>query len=77
MNFSSDVDFCRVDIWKSSGKWYATMALSWLGEYEAEGVLQDIFRNLMRQQATGLWAGMTATCLNPYHVNGHPLMIKL
>ena len=73
--FSINPEQVRIDIFKPSGKWYTTIALQWNGYKDI--LIHTAFEQSMDEQYTGLWSGMTAVCLNPYHEHSHPLMITL
>ena len=73
-NNSNDV---RVDVWKTNGKWYTTIVLKWdVYDGGSAELIHQIFRRCMREQHHW-YSGWWATCLEPYHAHGHPLMIKM
>lgn len=80
MGYTTNPQMVRVDIWKGL-KWYTTLELDW-NKYSAGngGVyehIRDTFKRLMDEQYPGQFKGMKATCLEPYHEEGYPLMIEL
>lgn len=64
----------RVDFFKESGKWHATEEMHW--DYYESLDIHDAFLHCLIAQFNGLYAGMTAVCLEPYHIFSHPLMIQ-
>lgn len=85
MGYSDNPHMVRVDVFKPSGKWYTTIALNWDryktgnpqeadSNYES---IHDSFHRCMREQFCNKYCGMLAVCLEPYHENGHPLMITI
>jgi hypothetical protein len=81
MGYTEDSSYVRVDIFKESGKFYTTISLKWdrfnakdkNGKFEN---IHDTFRRCLEKE-TGSWKGMWAVCLEPYHENSHPLMMKM
>ena len=79
MNYCAEESMVRVDIWKPSGKWYTTVALKW-DNYGSEDfkkgdeLIHTTFRRCLEEQFSG-HKGMRATCLQPYHINSHPISI--
>lgn len=73
MGYSEDPSMVRVDFFKPNGKWYATETVKWL---TYEGVdLHSAFAESLAKALNGRMSGMTAVCLEPYHVHAHPVMI--
>jgi hypothetical protein len=75
---------CRVDIFKESGKWYDTISVSFKdNEWKArnaDGAFNPIhksFSNALHEAIRDNFKGCYAVCLEPYHENAHPLMIKI
>jgi hypothetical protein len=77
MGYSNEESSVRVDFFKEYGKWYTTEAIIWTGSY-SDGLIHDEFRKSLSDHFNGSkrLTGMWAVCLEPYHVNSHPLMIK-
>ena len=75
MGYDDNPRMVRVDFFKPSGKWYSTEAIKWLSYDETQ--IHDAFREALRAELGGRLSEMTAVCLHPYHVNEHPLMIKV
>lgn len=78
MGFIDNETMVRVDIFKESGKWYDTVAITFdTYSYKEKGeTIHETFRRCMKDQINR-YEGMTAICLEPYHESAHPLMIKL
>lgn len=85
MGYSDAENSVRVDFFKESGKWYTTEAVKWLTwkgwTPEGEGKhIHAAFAEALNAAGIGLGGrltGMTAVCLEPYHENAHPLMVKI
>jgi hypothetical protein len=81
VNYSDNPADVRVDFFKESGKYYFTERMRWL-DYNAT-LIHDAFResliaHLRCDDGTRLrMAGMWAVCLDPYHKNAFPLMVKV
>ena len=83
MHYSDNPSSVRVDIWTASGKWYETIEMVWDrytttidGEIE---LIHKTFRRCLLKAKPNLKTrheGWMATCLDPYHEHGHPLMLK-
>lgn len=78
MGFTVNENMVRVDFWKPSGKWYDTVELEWDNygsrEYKiGDELIHDTFRRCLKEQFSGHYKGMLATCLEPYHINSHPI----
>jgi hypothetical protein len=84
MGYSNKSDHVRVDFFKPSGRWYTTEEVVWTGGYD-DCLIQDAFVKSLRNHFAkdvitvgGVThqrlSGMTAVCLEPYHVNAHPIM---
>ena len=72
--FSTDVEQVRVDVFRPSGKWSATVALRF-DTYKDE-LIHDVLERCMREQYPEYASGYILVCLDPYHEHSHPLMIK-
>ena len=79
MGYHTNDAMVRVDFFRPSGKWYATEAVHWTGEYR-EGVIRDEFAKSLRDHFATTnpkrLSEMDAVCLEPYHMHSHPIMIK-
>lgn len=64
----------RVDFFKPSGKWYATEAVMWTGDYD--GDIHTAFAKSLRDHLCGRYADLDAVCLHPYHKHSHPITCK-
>ena len=76
MGYTVDDSFVRVDFFKPSGKWYTTEAVKWVKSFD---MLHDEFANSLRnhfKDAPDRLSDMDAICLEPYHVDSHPIQIK-
>lgn len=76
MGYSSDDAMVRVDFFKPSGKWYCTEAVKWTGKYD-HGLIHEEFAKSLRDHLGGRLSDMDAVCLEPYHINEHPIQIKV
>lgn len=77
----------RVDVFKSSGKWYTTCSVDMEGYYAAPLLHKALFDACSREQATGsgwdlttspeqwLQDGGMIVCSEPYHKHSHPIML--
>lgn len=81
MNYSNSPGHCRVDRFKSSGKWYDTISLDMNNDGYNDLDLYDHFIKCLQDQhsswlkeSDGYWS---IVCLEPYHKNSHPIMIKV
>lgn len=79
-NYSINPESCRVDFFKSSGKWYTTEAVLFKGKWKAgsDNLIDDTFRLALQEHfkdSPNRLKGMIAVCLHPYHENSHPLML--
>lgn len=82
MGYSDDDTNVRVDFFKESGKWYTTEAVKWTGGSTDilihEAFIISLENHLHKEGSAELrLSGMTAVCLEPYHENAHPLMVKV
>ena len=80
MNYSDDVNSVRIDIFKTSGKWYTTIAVKWNeGHYFGKDkMLKDALLEAVKNHPDGnLERGWIIVCLEPYHENSHPQMITI
>jgi hypothetical protein len=76
MHYCDNGRSVRVDFFKESGKWYTTEAVIWDGPY-TEGLLHDIFEDVLKRHLKGRLSGMWAVCVEPYHEHACPLMLKV
>lgn len=75
-HYSDDPSSCRVDFFRSSGKWYSTEAIVFPPQTYNEHPV-DALKTALRIQIKDRMQGMTAVCLHPYVENPFPVMIKL
>lgn len=82
MGYSNDSKQVRVDFFKESGKWGYTEAVEWTGQYRDSQVAREFalsLRNHLLQDDGHILnhSGMIAVCLEPYHENAYPLMLRV
>lgn len=80
MGFSLDDREVRVDFFDSTGKWYETLAVTWVGPYDTRCFERDFMLSLeehfKKEGNPERLHDMDAVCLKPYGFNPPPLMIK-
>lgn len=78
-NFSTNESCVRVDIFKASGKWYSTFAIDMAGYYKEPSLKEALAKALYEQTRykEDEEGDLFAVCLDPYHENSHPIMIKV
>jgi hypothetical protein len=82
MHYSQRTNHVRVDFFKLSGKWYCTEEVEWTGEWEGTSLILREFAKtlknhlLVREDNYYRLRGMYAVCLEPYHENAFPLMVR-
>lgn len=76
MGYSEDEEMVRVDFFKSSGKWYTTEAVKWVGEWSSQSCIHAEFKKALRNSVGDRLGDMDAVCLEPYHENAHPLCVR-
>lgn len=85
MGYSDDEAMVRVDFFKPKGKWYCTEAVKWTGEWSGDVkklgkacLIHEAFKQSLRDHFKygSRLEGMDAICLEPYHENSHPIIIK-
>ena len=79
-HYSNEPRRVRVDFFKPSGKWYATISMWWVFEvgttWESPALIHNEFRLSLRASAAANgYSGMSAVCLDPYHPNACPIMM--
>lgn len=74
-NYSNDCSSVRVDIFRESGKWYETVAIT-KAKYSNCSIHDSVKAALKEVIGTG-FKGMTAVCLEPYHEHSHPIMFVI
>ena len=74
-HYSKNPAMVRVDFFKESGKWYATEEMEWI-HYSEQYQIHDAFAWSLRSAFNGMYSGMTAVCLEPYHAHAHPVMLQ-
>ncbi len=79
MGYTTDSNKVRIDVWKESGKWYTTAQLDWdnYGNSWTKGdeLIHETFKRCLAEQFKGVFKNMRVTCLEPNHVNSHPISI--
>jgi len=76
VGFCEDEDMVRVDFFRPGGKWYTTEAVRWL-YYDDGMTVMETFKLSLKKHLNGRLDGMTAVCLEPYHVNAYPVMVTV
>ena len=75
-NYSDSPNMCRVDFFKSSGKWYITEAVEFLDSKYYDHPIDALKAALNKHFGdTPRLSGMTAVCLHPYVENSYPINI--
>lgn len=77
MNYSSDEQSCRVDIFKPSGKWYMTIGIKFLETYWYDEPRDALYNAIHASKGLSFCNGMTAVCLEPYTKHSYPVIITL
>jgi hypothetical protein len=75
MNFVNDKTSCRVDFFKTSGKWYATEAIIFRDKDYKEISIHKAFRHALYDTVKLSYLGMQAVCLEPYHACSYPISL--
>lgn len=73
-HYSLTPNHCRVDFWKKSGKWYDTVCVVFRNKDYGACIHESLSRALYASQPNN-YIGMTATCLEPYNENTHPISV--
>ena len=73
-NYSNNESSVRVDIFKPSGKWYQSIAVSGA---DYTGCVHNSVRKATKEHLGTGFKGMTAVCIHPYHEHSHPVMFIL
>lgn len=81
MGYSSDSRMVRVDFFKESGKWYTTEEMNWdrYHSKDSDGnieLVDETFERCLNEQFHESFKGMIAICLEPYHENAFPQMVR-
>lgn len=79
MGFSENDDHVRVDFFTSWGKWYTTEEVVWTGKWASPSLIHAEFAKSLRahfHDNPSRLSSMDAICIEPYHQNAHPIMIK-
>lgn len=75
-HYSNNPAMVRVDFFKESGKWYTTEQMEMLGGWDKETLVHDVFIKALGRAFPEHYHEFTAVCLEPYHENAYPLMVK-
>jgi len=76
VNFSNNPGSVRVDYFKTRGKWYETLEVD-MSNYYNEPIIHDAVRKaVMEKHPNFKFEEWIVVCLEPYHVNSHPVMFK-
>ena len=77
-HYSNEARSVRIDIFKTTGKWYATEAMPWYftpgTTWEKPAPMWNEFMVAVRRTLGDRYTGMTIVCLEPYHPNAYPLL---
>ena len=76
-NYSDKPTSVRVDFFRSTGKWYTTEAVLFDDKTYRTVSIHDAFNDALRKHLCGRLRGCWAVCLEPYHEQEHPLMVKV
>lgn len=79
-NFTTNESSVRVDIFKSSGKWYSTIVIDMEPFYNEPIVSDAVAKALVSQtnyKRSVKSNGWFAICLDPYHRDSSPVMINI
>ena len=74
-HYSPSPASCRVDFFRDFGKWYTTEALTL--DYAHKGGPIGALEDACREQLGGRLSGMWAVCVDPYHENAFPVMVRV
>lgn len=76
MGYSDIESMVRVSFFKTSGKWYQDEVIDMNEQYNNPSI-HDAVRLSILKSFDGVirYEGMTAVCLDPYHVHQHPVML--
>lgn len=76
MGYDVNDNMVRVDRFKPRGKWYDTLAVDMAPHYRNPD-LHDAVRLAIQDKYPDMKIGSwTFVCLEPYHQNSHPVMLK-
>jgi hypothetical protein len=77
MGFHASDAMVRMDRFKPSGKWYDTFAVNMTDYYDCGMLIHDCVE-IAWQKSSGkeLGEGWMLVCLEPYHKNAHPVMVR-
>ncbi len=75
-NYIDNPNSCRVDIWKTSGKWYTTETIIFF-DSDYGGCIHKAFKNALEnhEHIKNHYSDMRITCLEPYHQYSHPISL--
>jgi len=76
MNFTTDPNSVRAELFKPSGKWYMTVALSLINGLYDDWDMWTNYRKAFEDYNNGpLGSGWMLVILDPYNKNTHPIML--
>ena len=83
MGYTIHSSHVRVDRFKESGKWYDTLEVD-MEDHYYDNIIQDALRRSINESYSHVnnfvdgWLaqGGSFVCLEPYHQNSHPVMLK-
>ncbi len=88
-HYSDDSSSVRVDFFKSSGKWYTTEAVKWIGKFETHTLVNEEFTESVWEHLKSTTSqkefnkgrvrllDMVAVCIDLYHPHSFPLMMQV
>jgi len=76
MGFSERDSDVRVDFFKTSGKWYTTVAINMEKEYNNKNIHEALLKSIIVSDAFRLLEEMDAICIEPYSIVAHPIKLK-
>lgn len=74
-HFNIRPEVVRCEIFKEQGKWYETVAFNMEGLYDVPLMHDAILNRFVK--TIGGHHGMWIVILEPYHVNAHPVMLRV
>jgi len=75
-HYSENSESCRVDFFKSSGKWYCTEAVVFPGHVHSKHPV-DALKMSLAVHLKGRLDGMRAVCLQPAVAMPFPVMVEI
>lgn len=76
MGFTTDEEMVEVNFFSTPGVYCGTEALRF-HPYTSGKLIQDVFKDCLKEQFGGRFQGMIAVCFDPHHIHGHPIMVTI